>query len=68
MEKAKQAVLVPLERYEELLWKEHVHDLKKEELERANYVSEFDSIMFGVPQDKRNGCPCDSCGKVAAGA
>lgn len=46
----KTLVVVTQERYDELLWKEHIHDLKKEELERANYVNEFDSILFSVPR------------------
>lgn len=66
MGEIKNAVMIPLERYEELLWKEHVHDMKKEELERGIYVSEFDSILFGIP--KPVDCGCESCGKVAAGA
>lgn len=45
-------ILIEFSRYEELLWKEHIYDLKHEELSRANYVSEFDSILFGVPQIK----------------
>ena len=66
MEKTKQAVFIPLDRYEELLWKEHVHDIKKEELERAGYVSEIDSILFGVPQTRLETSPCGGCGKVAS--
>lgn len=49
MEKMKQAVLVPQDRYEELMWKEHIYDLKHEELTRAGYVTDFDSILFGIP-------------------
>ena len=45
-------ILLKQSRYEELLWKEHICDLKHEELSRANYVSEFDSILFGIPQTK----------------
>ena len=75
MEKMKQAVLVPQDRYEELLWKEHIYDLKHEELTRAGYVTDFDSILFGIPAGPSHtechceDCnKCDNCGKVAAGA
>lgn len=43
-------IAIKKERYDELLMAEQVYYMKREELLRASYVNQFDSILFNVPQ------------------
>ncbi len=46
-------IAIKKERYDELLMAEQVYYMKREELLRASYVNQFDSILFNVPEGKK---------------
>lgn len=43
-------IAIEKERYDELLLTEQAYYMKREELLRAPYVNQFDSILFNVPE------------------
>ena len=39
-----------MRRFEELLYKEVAYEMKRNELQKAGYVTEVDRVLFGVPE------------------
>lgn len=41
-------IMIPVKRYDELIRKELVYDIKKTECENNEYASDHDKMLFGV--------------------
>ena len=45
-------ICIPLERYDELIKKEKIHDTYAEKLKSETYASELEKALFGIKKDE----------------